>query len=103
MANNLGKMTLKDSPVIRSLEHPVNRGGLAILRGNLATSAVVRPTVIPKRCFSIEAGRRCLMGKKRPWKPCSRIRFSRAMLSSFDMRAPGAVPVLQRFLRSLVI
>ena len=56
-----------------------------------------------KRCFSIEAGQRCLMGKKRPWKPCSRTRFSRAMLSSFDMRAPGAVPVLQRSLRSLVI
>ena len=48
LGDNLNKIVVKDSPVIRSLEQPVNRGGLAILRGNLATSAVVRPTVIPK-------------------------------------------------------
>ena len=48
LGDNLNKSVVKDSPVIRSLEQPVNRGGLAILRGNLATSAVVRPTVIPK-------------------------------------------------------
>ena len=42
LENNLSKVPVKD------LESPVNRGGLAILRGNLAGSAVVRPTVIPK-------------------------------------------------------
>jgi dihydroxy-acid dehydratase len=35
--------------VIRSLDQPVFRGGLAILRGSLATSAVVRPTVVPEQ------------------------------------------------------
>jgi dihydroxy-acid dehydratase len=48
LENNLSKVPVKDSPVIKDLESPVNRGGLAILRGNLAGSAVVRPTVIPK-------------------------------------------------------
>jgi dihydroxy-acid dehydratase len=48
LGNNLSKVPVKDSPVIKDLENPVNRGGLAILRGNLAGSAVVRPTVIPK-------------------------------------------------------
>jgi dihydroxy-acid dehydratase len=35
--------------VIRSVEQPVFRSGLAVLRGNLATSAVVRPTVVPEQ------------------------------------------------------
>ncbi len=34
--------------VIRTLDNPVFRGGLLILRGSLASSAVVRPTVVPK-------------------------------------------------------
>jgi dihydroxy-acid dehydratase len=34
--------------VIRNLDQPVFRGGLVILRGSLATSALVRPTVVPK-------------------------------------------------------
>ena len=32
--------------MIRDLKNPVAQGGLAVLRGNLARSAVVRPTVI---------------------------------------------------------
>jgi dihydroxy-acid dehydratase len=43
---NLGRVSLKASPVIRDLKNPVAQGGLAVLRGNLARSAVVRPTVI---------------------------------------------------------
>ena len=38
--------------VIRSLDQPVFRGGLVILRGSLATSAVVRPSVVPKEMMS---------------------------------------------------
>lgn len=47
VSENLKEVAATDSPVIKDLEHPVNRGGLAILRGSLARSAVVRPTVIP--------------------------------------------------------
>jgi len=48
LEDNLSRISVSDSPVIKNLENPVNRGGLAILRGNLARSAVVRPTVIPE-------------------------------------------------------
>ena len=48
LGNHLNRVSVKESPVIKGLENPVNRGGLAILRGNLAKSAVVRPTVIPR-------------------------------------------------------
>ena len=48
LGNHLNRTSVRDSPVIKGLENPVNRGGLAILRGNLAKSAVVRPTVIPR-------------------------------------------------------
>ena len=48
LGNHLNRISVRDSPVIKGLDNPVNRGGLAILRGNLAKSAVVRPTVIPK-------------------------------------------------------
>jgi dihydroxy-acid dehydratase len=47
LGTNLESVKPADSPVITSLEKPVNRGGLAVLRGSLAQSAVVRPTVIP--------------------------------------------------------
>ncbi len=47
LGTNLESVKPIDSPVITSLEKPVNRGGLAVLRGSLAQSAVVRPTVIP--------------------------------------------------------
>ena len=43
---NLVHVKVKESEVIRSIENPVYEGGLAILRGSLASSAVVRPTVI---------------------------------------------------------
>jgi dihydroxy-acid dehydratase len=47
LSENLAQVqTTPPSPVIRSLEDPVSEGGLAVLSGNLARSAVVRPTVI---------------------------------------------------------
>jgi len=46
---NLRKARVGRPEVIRNLDQPVFRGGLAILRGSLATSAVVRPTVVPER------------------------------------------------------
>ncbi len=46
---NLRDARVRRPEVIRSLEQPVFRGGLAILRGSLATSAVVRPTVVPEQ------------------------------------------------------
>lgn len=38
--------------VIRPIGEPVFKGGLAILRGSLATSAVVRPTVVPEQMLA---------------------------------------------------
>jgi dihydroxy-acid dehydratase len=46
---NLRKAEARRPDVIRNLDQPVFRGGLAILRGSLATSAVVRPTVVPEQ------------------------------------------------------
>jgi len=43
---NLERVELRESPVIKTLKDPVSKGGLAVLSGNLARSAVVRPTVI---------------------------------------------------------
>lgn len=43
---NLAQVELSDSAVIKTLEDPVSEGGLAVLSGNLAKSAVVRPSVI---------------------------------------------------------
>jgi dihydroxy-acid dehydratase len=45
---NLREISPGNSSVIRELDNPVAEGGLAVLRGNLAKSAVVRPTVIAK-------------------------------------------------------
>jgi dihydroxy-acid dehydratase len=44
--DNLQLFESKDPEVIRSLDNPVAKGGLAVLSGSLAESAVVRPTVI---------------------------------------------------------
>jgi len=41
----------EDSDVIRPLDRPIARESLAILRGNLARSALVRTPVIPKEMF----------------------------------------------------
>jgi dihydroxy-acid dehydratase len=46
LGDNLKLVHLNASPVIKTLEDPVSEGGLAVLSGNLAKSAVVRPTVI---------------------------------------------------------
>lgn len=48
LGENLREISSCDSSVIRNLDNPVAEGGLAVLRGNLAKSAVVRPTVIAK-------------------------------------------------------
>jgi len=46
VGENLKSVEIRDSQVIKTLQNPVNKGGLAVLSGSLATSAVVRPTVI---------------------------------------------------------
>jgi dihydroxy-acid dehydratase len=46
LAANLEPARVLKPAVIKSLEEPVSEGGLAILSGSLARSAVVRPTVI---------------------------------------------------------
>ncbi|NIS59877.1 MAG: dihydroxy-acid dehydratase [Proteobacteria bacterium] len=48
LGKNLRGISPGDSSVIRDLDNPVAEGGLAVLRGNLAKSAVVRPTVIAR-------------------------------------------------------
>jgi dihydroxy-acid dehydratase len=48
LEENLRSARVRRPEVIRILDQPVFRGGLAILRGSLATSAVVRPTVVPE-------------------------------------------------------
>ena len=46
VGENLEPIKEKDSQVIKPLEDPVSKGGLAVLSGSLAESAVVRPTVV---------------------------------------------------------
>jgi dihydroxy-acid dehydratase len=48
LGQNLEKATVRRKEVIRPLSDPVYKGGLAVLSGNLAKSAVARPTVIVK-------------------------------------------------------
>jgi dihydroxy-acid dehydratase len=52
LAENLRPARVRRNEVIRPLDQPVFRGGLAILRGSLATSAVVRPTVVPEQMMT---------------------------------------------------
>ena len=49
IGENLRSARVHRGEVIRPLDQPVFRGGLAILRGSLAASAVVRPTVVPEQ------------------------------------------------------
>jgi dihydroxy-acid dehydratase len=49
---NLREVAVRRPEVIRPTDQPVFRGGLAILRGSLATSAVVRPTVVPEQMMT---------------------------------------------------
>jgi dihydroxy-acid dehydratase len=46
VGENLQFIKENDSQVIKPLEDPVSKGGLAVLKGSLAESAVVRPTVV---------------------------------------------------------
>ncbi|MBD3309386.1 dihydroxy-acid dehydratase [candidate division KSB3 bacterium] len=48
LSTNLQQVAVQDSPVITTLEQPFSQAGLAVLRGSLANSAVVRTTVIAK-------------------------------------------------------
>jgi dihydroxy-acid dehydratase len=54
MRTNLNGVSTKESDVIRELSNPVSEGGLAVLSGSLAKSAVVRPTVIVKEMMQHE-------------------------------------------------
>jgi dihydroxy-acid dehydratase len=50
---NLRNAVIKNDTVIRSLDNPVFSEGLYILHGNLADSAVVRPTVIAQSMYKV--------------------------------------------------
>jgi len=52
VAENLHDARVRRPEVIRPPDQPVFRGGLAILRGSLASSAVVRPTVVPEQMMT---------------------------------------------------
>jgi dihydroxy-acid dehydratase len=52
LGESLAAARIRRPEVIRPLDRPVFRGGLAILRGSLATSAVVRPTVVPEQMLA---------------------------------------------------
>jgi dihydroxy-acid dehydratase len=52
LAENLRDVCVRRPEVIRPLDQPVFHGGLAILRGSLASSAVVRPTVVPEQMMT---------------------------------------------------
>lgn len=52
VGENLREVRVRRAEVIRPPDRPVFRGGLAILRGSLATSAVVRPTVVPEQMMT---------------------------------------------------
>ncbi|HYL81908.1 MAG TPA: dihydroxy-acid dehydratase, partial [Candidatus Acidoferrum sp.] len=52
LAENLRGAKVRRPEVIHTLDEPVFRGGLVILRGSLATSAVVRPTVVPREMMT---------------------------------------------------
>ncbi len=49
VGENVRNARVRRAEVIHGMNRPVLRGGLAILRGSLATSAVVRPTVVPEQ------------------------------------------------------
>lgn len=48
LEENLQGIEVKRDEVIRTIDHPVNTEGLCVLRGNLARSSVIRPTVVVK-------------------------------------------------------
>ncbi|HSB71978.1 MAG TPA: dihydroxy-acid dehydratase [Candidatus Methylomirabilis sp.] len=50
--DSLRAAAVRRSEVIRPVDQPVFRGGLVILRGSLATSAVVRPSVVPQEMMT---------------------------------------------------
>ncbi len=52
VGDNVADAAVRREEVIRPLDRPVFRGGLAILRGSLADSAVVRPTVVPEEMLA---------------------------------------------------
>jgi dihydroxy-acid dehydratase len=49
VGENLADARVQRPEVIRAIDQPVFKGGLAILSGSLASSAVVRPTVVPEQ------------------------------------------------------
>lgn len=53
MGENLRETKIENPEVIRELNKPLYANGLAVLRGNLATSAIVRPPVIPQKMLKM--------------------------------------------------
>jgi len=54
LRENLQNVQIRNDEIIRPLSRPVFEEGLAVLRGNLATSAIVRPTVVPKNMLTFK-------------------------------------------------
>lgn len=48
LAENLEHASVTRDEVIRTLDNPLYKGGLCVLRGNIARSAIIRPTVVAK-------------------------------------------------------
>jgi dihydroxy-acid dehydratase len=52
LGQNLERAAVKNQEVIRPLSNPLYKGGLAVLSGNLAKTAIARPTVIAKEMLA---------------------------------------------------
>ncbi len=52
LGQNLESAAVKNQEVIRPLSNPLYKGGLAVLSGNLAKTAIARPTVIAKEMLA---------------------------------------------------
>ncbi len=48
VGENLKNAQVYNADMIHPLDEPVYQGGLAVLRGNLATNAIARPSIIPR-------------------------------------------------------
>jgi dihydroxy-acid dehydratase len=56
VGENLARAEVYNADMIRPLEEPVYEGGLAVLKGNLANSAIARPPFLPRRCGIMSGG-----------------------------------------------
>jgi dihydroxy-acid dehydratase len=53
LIENFRDAMIEDPNIIMDLKEPLYKNGLAVLKGNLATSAIVRPPVIPKTLLKV--------------------------------------------------